>query len=103
MHKLWFTFTVFLVLATIGSYAVDAKKKLLNNKYGDGDFEFIDEPRVVRYASLNRAEVPGVCTDIFPGKGKKGTESLLAHNMLLGTGGQTVGNGAMDVEAMANH
>nr|XP_040221054.2 proteoglycan Cow isoform X1 [Anopheles coluzzii]XP_040221056.2 proteoglycan Cow isoform X1 [Anopheles coluzzii]XP_049461664.1 proteoglycan Cow isoform X1 [Anopheles coluzzii] len=43
MHKLWFTFTVFLVLATIGSYAVDAKKKLLNNKYGDGDFEFIDE------------------------------------------------------------
>uniref|UniRef100_A0A182QN84 Uncharacterized protein n=1 Tax=Anopheles farauti TaxID=69004 RepID=A0A182QN84_9DIPT len=43
MHKLWFTFTVFLVLATIGSYAVDAKKKLMNNKYGDGDFEFIDE------------------------------------------------------------
>uniref|UniRef100_A0A182LUH6 Uncharacterized protein n=1 Tax=Anopheles culicifacies TaxID=139723 RepID=A0A182LUH6_9DIPT len=43
MHKLWFTFTVVLVLATIGSYAVDAKKKLINNKYGDGDFEFIDE------------------------------------------------------------
>ncbi|XP_058061606.1 proteoglycan Cow isoform X2 [Anopheles bellator] len=43
MNNLWFTFTVLLALAAIGSFAVDAKKKLSNNKYGDGDFEFIDE------------------------------------------------------------
>uniref|UniRef100_A0AAG5CTP2 Proteoglycan Cow n=1 Tax=Anopheles atroparvus TaxID=41427 RepID=A0AAG5CTP2_ANOAO len=43
MNKLWFSFTVILVLATFGSFAVDAKKKQPNNKYGDGDFEFIDE------------------------------------------------------------
>lgn len=41
MNKLGFTVKVLLVLALVGTFAADAKKK--PNKYGDGDFEFVDE------------------------------------------------------------
>ncbi|XP_062538200.1 proteoglycan Cow-like [Armigeres subalbatus] len=41
MNKLGFTVKVLLVLALVGTFVADAKKK--PNKYGDGDFEFVDE------------------------------------------------------------
>ncbi|XP_055632203.1 proteoglycan Cow [Toxorhynchites rutilus septentrionalis] len=36
-----FAFKLLLLLAIVGAFVVDAKKK--PNKYGDGDFEFVDE------------------------------------------------------------
>lgn len=41
MNKLGLTVKVLLVLALVGTFVADAKKK--PNKYGDGDFEFVDE------------------------------------------------------------
>lgn len=41
MNKLGLTVKVLLVLVLVGTFVADAKKK--PNKYGDGDFEFVDE------------------------------------------------------------
>ncbi|XP_055524695.1 proteoglycan Cow isoform X2 [Wyeomyia smithii] len=41
MGRMSFTFKLLLLLAIVGMFVADAKKK--PSKYGDGDFEFIDE------------------------------------------------------------